>query len=183
MCSEVIHQSVSPQKSKMKEIKISSNDKREVYFKLLPQCESLIKEERELVSLLANFTALLKQTFKSFSWVGFYLIKNGRLILGPFQGKVACSEIEIGKGVCGTSVQKGETIIVENVDEFPGHIACDSDSRSEIVIPIFSNNEIFGVLDIDSYNYLNFDAIDKANLENLCYILSKRISKLENSKV
>lgn len=167
----------------MKEINISSKDKREVYSELLPQCESLIKEERELVSLLANFTAILKQTFDSFSWVGFYLIKNGRLILGPFQGKVACSEIEIGKGVCGTSVQKRETIIVKDVEKFPGHIACDSDSRSEIVIPIFSNNNIFCVLDIDSYNYSNFDSVDKANLENLCYILSERISKLDNNKV
>ncbi|MBU2447151.1 MAG: GAF domain-containing protein [Bacteroidetes bacterium] len=167
----------------MKEIKILSNDKQGIYSELLPQCESLIKEERELVSLLANFTAILKQTFDSFSWVGFYLIKNGRLILGPFQGKVACSVIEIGKGVCGTSVQKGETIIIEDVDEFPGHIACDSGSRSEIVIPIFSNNKIFGVLDIDSYKYSNFDSVDKANLENLCYILSERISKLDNSKV
>lgn len=167
----------------MKEINISSKEKCEVYFDLLPQCESLIKDEHELIPLLANFTAILKQTFKSFSWVGFYLIKNGRLILGPFQGKVACSEIEIGKGVCGTSIQKRETIIVEDVDKFPGHITCDSGSSSEIVIPIFSNNNIFGVLDIDSYNHSNFDSVDKANLENLCYILSERISKLENSKV
>jgi GAF domain-containing protein len=167
----------------VKEIKISSHNKEKAYSELLPQCESLIKDEREIISLLANFTAILKQSCDSFSWVGFYVMKNGRLILGPFQGKAACSEIEIGKGVCGTAVQKQETIIVDDVDKFPGHIACDSGSRSEIVIPIFVKDKIFGILDIDSYNYSNFDRIDKDNLEKLCYILSKRISNLENIKV
>ncbi len=167
----------------MKEIKVSSNSKHEIYSELLLQCKSLIKEEHELISLLSNFSAILKQTFDSFSWVGFYLKKNERLILGPFQGKVACSEIEIGNGVCGTAVQKQETIIVDDVEKFPGHIACDSGSKSEIVVPIIIGGEVFGVLDIDSYDFSNFDTIDKENLEKLCYILSERISKLENVKI
>lgn len=167
----------------MKEIKISSGNKQEIYSEILPQCESLIKGENELISLLSNFTAILKQAFSSFSWVGFYLLKNEKLILGPFQGRVACSQIEIGKGVCGTTVQTRETIIVDDVEKFPGHIACDSGSRSEIVIPIILRGKIFGVLDIDSYNQSNFNLIDKDNLEKLCYILAERISNLEYSKI
>jgi len=167
----------------VKEIKIHSDNKEEIYSELIPLCKSLIEDECELISLLANVTAILMQTFDSFSWVGFYLIKKGQLTLGPFQGKVACSKIEIGKGVCGTAVQVQKTIIVDDVEKFPGHIACDSESKSEIVIPIFVRENIFGVLDIDSYNLSNFNYIDKDNLEKLCYILAERISNLEYSKI
>jgi L-methionine (R)-S-oxide reductase len=159
-------------------INLNQKSKEETYKSLIPICKSLIDDETEWLSLLANFSALLKQTFESFSWVGFYLLKDGRLILGPFQGKVACSLIEIGKGVCGTSFKEKRTIVVEDVEKFPGHIACDENSRSEIVVPIFIENEIIGVLDIDSYNYSNFDQIDQENLETLVSILSSKLKQL-----
>jgi len=159
-------------------INLNQKSKEETYKSLIPICKSLIDDETEWLSLLANFSALLKQTFDSFSWVGFYLLKDGRLILGPFQGKVACSLIEIGKGVCGTSFKEKRTIVVEDVEKFPGHIACDENSRSEIVVPIFIDNEIIGVLDIDSYNYSNFDQIDQENLETLVSILSSKLKQL-----
>jgi len=159
-------------------INLNQKSKEETYKSLIPICKSLIDNETEWLSLLANFSALLKQTFDSFSWVGFYLLKDGRLILGPFQGKVACSLIEIGKGVCGTSFKEKRTIVVEDVEKFPGHIACDENSRSEIVVPIFIDNEIIGVLDIDSYNYSNFDQIDQENLETLVSILSSKLKQL-----
>jgi L-methionine (R)-S-oxide reductase len=159
-------------------INLNQKSKEGTYKSLIPICKSLIDDETEWLSLLANFSALLKQTFESFSWVGFYLLKDGRLILGPFQGKVACSLIEIGKGVCGTSFKEKRTIVVEDVEKFPGHIACDENSRSEIVVPIFIDNEIIGVLDIDSYNYSNFDQIDQENLETLVSILSSKLKQL-----
>jgi len=159
-------------------INLNQKSKEETYKSLIPICKSLIDDETEWLSLLANFSALLKQTFESFSWVGFYLLKDGRLILGPFQGKVACSLIEIGKGVCGTSFKEKRTIVVEDVEKFPSHIACDENSRSEIVVPIFIDNEIIGVLDIDSYNYSNFDQIDQENLETLVSILSSKLKQL-----
>jgi GAF domain-containing protein len=159
-------------------INLNQKSKEETYKSLIPICKSLIDDETEWLSLLANFSALLKQTFESFSWVGFYLLKDGKLILGPFQGKVACSLIEIGKGVCGTSFKEKRTIVVEDVEKFPGHIACDENSRSEIVVPIFIDNEIIGVLDIDSYNYSNFDQIDQENLETLVSILSSKLKQL-----
>ena len=162
----------------MLSINLNQKSKEETYKSLIPICKSLIDNETEWLSLLANFSALLKQTFDSFSWVGFYLLKDGRLILGPFQGKVACSLIEIGKGVCGTSFKEKRTIVVEDVEKFPGHIACDENSRSEIVVPIFIDNEIIGVLDIDSYNYSNFDQIDQENLETLVSILSSKLKQL-----
>lgn len=162
----------------MLSINLNQKSKEETYKSLIPICKSLIDDETEWLSLLANFSALLKQTFESFSWVGFYLLKDGRLILGPFQGKVACSLIEIGKGVCGTSFKEKRTIVVEDVEKFPGHIACDENSRSEIVVPIFIDNEIIGVLDIDSYNYSNFDQIDQENLETLVSILSSKLKQL-----
>ena len=163
----------------MLSINLNQKSKEETYKSLIPICKSLIDDETEWLSLLANFSALLKQTFDSFSWVGFYLLKDGRLILGPFQGKVACSLIEIGKGVCGTSFKEKRTIVVEDVEKFPGHIACDENSRSEIVVPIFIDNEIIGVLDIDSYNYSNFDQIDQENLETLVSILSSKLKQLK----
>lgn len=162
----------------MLKVNLKTESKEETYQSLIPLTQSLVSEEKEWISLLSNFTALLKQSFDSFSWVGFYLLKDGRLILGPFQGKVACSFIEIGKGVCGTSAKERKTIIVEDVDKFPGHIACDEGSRSEIVVPVFIDNELIGVLDIDSYNYSNFDVTDKLYLEKLSSIIAEKLKEL-----
>ncbi len=157
---------------------IKKESKETIYQSLLHLTESLSNDEKEWISLLSNFTALLKQSFETFSWVGFYLLKNSKLILGPFQGKVACSFIELGKGVCGTSAVERKTIIVDDVNKFPGHIACDENSRSEIVVPLFINDQLIGVLDIDSYNYSNFDEVDKLYLEKLTSIITENLSRL-----
>lgn len=147
----------------------------EQYQLLTKQIKSLLRKEDNLITNLSNFTAALKQTFSKISWVGFYLFDGTKLYLGPFQGKVACTEIQIGSGVCGTAAQKKETIIVPNVDKFSGHIACDVESRSEIVVPIFKQGKLFGVLDLDSTDYNSFDDSDKKYLEELVYFLSKEI--------
>lgn len=140
--------------------------KKEKYEQILPQIEALIMDETDLVANLANIAAALKQTL-DFFWVGFYIVKEDELVLGPFQGPIACTRIRKGKGVCGTSWEKGETMIVPNVDEFPGHIACSSDSKSEIVLPAFKNNEVALILDVDSDKLNDFDEIDKMFLEQL----------------
>ncbi|RYU92308.1 GAF domain-containing protein [Mucilaginibacter terrigena] len=137
----------------------ASTDKEEQYRSLIPQIEALLYGETDLVANLANIAAALKEQFKWF-WVGFYLIKQDELVLGPFQGPVACTRIAKGRGVCGTAWQQAETLIVPNVDEFPGHIACSSLSRSEIVLPLFSHGEVIGVLDVDSSELNAFDEID-----------------------
>lgn len=147
----------------------------EQYLLLIKQVKNLLNKNENLISNLANFTAALKQTFSKISWVGFYLYDGEKLYLGPFQGKVACTEIKIGSGVCGTSAQKLETIIVPDVDKFPGHIACDVESRSEIVVPILKDGRLFGVLDLDSTDYNSFNEIDKKYLEELVEYLSKEI--------
>ncbi|MCX8056206.1 MAG: GAF domain-containing protein [Ignavibacteria bacterium] len=162
----------------MLKVNLKSESKEDTYKALIPITKSLVEEEEEWISLLSNFTALLKQSFETFSWVGFYLLKNGKLILGPFQGKVACSFIDIGKGVCGTSAEKRKTIIVEDVNKFPGHIACDENSKSEIVVPLFIDEVLIGVLDIDSYNYSNFDEVDKLYLEKLNSIIAEKLKAL-----
>lgn len=117
------------------------------------------------VSILSNASALIWDALEDLNWCGFYLYRDGRLILGPFQGKIACTEIEMGKGVCGTAAVKGETVLVEDVHQFAGHIACDSASNSEIVIPLFKGGELFGVLDIDSPSLARFSADDRTGLE------------------
>jgi GAF domain-containing protein len=147
----------------------------EQYQLLVMQIKSLLRKEDNLITNLSNFTAALKQTFNKISWVGFYLFDGEKLYLGPFQGKVACTEIKIGSGVCGTSAQKRETVIVEDVDNFPGHIACDVESRSEIVVPIIKDGNLFGVLDLDSTQYGSFNEKDKKYLEELVNFLSKEI--------
>jgi GAF domain-containing protein len=147
----------------------------EQYQLLVKQIKSLLSKEDNLITNLSNFTAALKQTFSKISWVGFYLFDGSKLYLGPFQGKVACTEIQIGNGVCGTSAQKKETVIVPDVDKFPGHIACDVESRSEIVVPIFKKDKLFGVLDLDSTDYNSFNETDKKYLEELVNFLSKEI--------
>lgn len=144
----------------------------ELYENLQKQLEYLLIKEDHLLSNLSNFVAAIKQTFEKVSWVGFYIIENNRLFLGPFQGKIACTNIEIGKGVCGKSAKEKRTIIVPDVNKFEGHIACDSDSRSEIVVPIFNGNEIFAVLDLDSLELNSFNETDKIYLENMCKFLS-----------
>ncbi len=145
------------------------------YEMLIPQVKSLIEPVENLITNLSNFTAVLNDSFDKISWIGFYLFDGKKLYLGPFQGKVACTQIEIGKGVCGTAAQKMQTIIVPDVFKFPGHIFCDSDSKSEIVVPLIKNDKLLGVLDIDSYDYNSFDEIDKKYLEELCDYLATKI--------
>lgn len=141
--------------------------KEEKYKTLIPQIEALISGETDLVANLANTVAALRETF-NFFWVGFYLVKNNELVLGPFQGPIACTRIGLGKGVCGTSWKEKKTIVVPNVDEFPGHIACSSASKSEIVVPVFNKqNEVVMVLDVDSDQLNSFDSIDQYFLEQL----------------
>lgn len=147
------------------------------YDEIVKQIKGLLNKNENLISNLSNFTAALKQTFDKISWVGFYLFDNKKLYLGPFQGNVACTFIELGRGVCGTSAKNRETIIVPDVNKFPGHIFCDPDSKSEIVVPILKDNELFGVLDIDSASYNSFNEIDKKYLEELCEFLSSEIIK------
>lgn len=147
----------------------------EQYILLIKQIKSLLNKNDHLITNLANLAAALKQTFSKISWVGFYLFDGVKLYLGPFQGKIACTEIKIGSGVCGTVAQKRETIIVYDVDKFPGHIACDVESKSEIVIPIFKDDKLFGVLDLDSTEYGSFNETDKIFLEELTDYLSKEI--------
>lgn len=126
--------------------------------------KTYFQDTKHEISLLSNASALLNSYLEDISWVGFYLLKNNELILGPFQGRIACTNIEIGKGVCGTAIQKLETQIVENVHNFNGHIACDSRSNSEIVIPMFVNNKPYGVLDIDSTSFSRFTKVDEKEL-------------------
>ncbi|MBK8553091.1 MAG: GAF domain-containing protein [Ignavibacteria bacterium] len=144
--------------------------KEEKYKSLLPQINSLISGEKNFITNLANITSALKYSMDDFLWVGFYLKDpdtNTELVLGPFQGRVACTRIPFGKGVCGASAQRKETIIVEDVDEFPGHIVCDSLSKSEIVVPVLKGGQSVAVLDIDSEVLNNFDMTDKKYLEEL----------------
>ena len=153
------------------ELKISNGNKEERYQTLVPQIAALIHGETDVTANLANASAALKETF-GFFWVGFYLVKNDELVLGPFQGSVACTRIQKGKGVCGTSWLKNETIIVPDVDAFPGHIACSSLSKSEIVVPITKNGSVVGVLDVDSDSYNSFDHIDEIYLQKICQSLT-----------
>ena len=148
----------------------------EKYKLLIKQLRELLNRNDHELSNLSNLTSALNQTFNKISWVGFYIYDKEKLYLGPFQGKVACTIIEIGNGVCGTAAEKKETIIVPDVDKFPGHIACDSDSRSEIVLPIINKDgELFGVLDLDSSEYNSFNETDKIYLEEICKLLVEEI--------
>ena len=157
-------------------IVINSNRSTEEKYRLLiKQLKILLNKKDNFLSNLSNLAAALKQSFDKISWVGFYLSDGNKLYLGPFQGHVACAEIELGKGVCGTSAEKRESIIVPDVDKFPGHIVCDTGSRSEVVIPVIKNDELFGVLDIDSYKYDSFNETDRKYLEEICTFLSKEI--------
>jgi L-methionine (R)-S-oxide reductase len=144
--------------------------KKDKYESLIPQIVSLISDETSLVANLANITAALKQSFEIFSWVGFYFIDEehqDELVLGPFQGKTACTRLKERKGVCWESIKQQKTLIVDDVHEFPGHIACDTGSNSEIVVPIMLDGMVSGVLDIDSYKFASFDETDREYLEKL----------------
>lgn len=150
---------------------ISGATKEEKYQSLLPQIKALIEGEHDLIANMANTCAALKFGL-DFFWVGFYLVKDKQLVLGPFQGPVACTRINLGKGVCGTSWKNNEVIIVDDVDQFPGHIACSSLSKSEIVLPIYnSKNEIVGVLDVDSETYNTFDKTDELYLKQILALI------------
>ena len=145
---------------------IKGNNKKELYENLLPQIKALVEGENDEIANMANISACLKDTF-NFWWVGFYRVIDEELVLGPFQGPLACTRIRKGKGVCGTAWQSSKTIIVPDVDKFPGHIACSSLTRSEIVVPIYKNGVVTAVIDIDSEKPDNFDEVDKEYLEQL----------------
>lgn len=149
---------------------INVGDKEEKYRELLPQIHALVSTETDMVANLANISAALKQTF-GFFWVGFYLVKDDELVLGPFQGPIACTRIRLGRGVCGTAWKEARTLIVPDVEQFPGHIACSSDSKSEIVVPVKKQDVVIGVLDIDSDTLDSFDDVDARYLEEICTYL------------
>jgi len=148
----------------------SSHAKNELYASLVSQLRGLLEGERDFTANAANFASLIFHSVPELNWAGFYLHKNDELILGPFQGKPACVRIEIGKGVCGAAAQQRQTILVGNVHEFPGHIACDSESNSEIVIPLINNEQLIGVLDLDSPVFGRFDDDDASGLNELAQI-------------
>ncbi len=145
-------------------------NKAEKYQLLLPQIEALVAGETDIIAKMANVAAALHETF-GFWWTGFYRVVNDELVLGPFQGPIACTRIRYGRGVCGTSWQQEETIVVPNVHEFPGHIACSSASNSEIVVPLIRDDSVIAVLDIDSTEFGAFDEMDKAYLEQIVRLL------------
>jgi len=150
---------------------ITKGTKEEQYESLLPQIKALLEGEPDLIANLANITGALKEQF-NWLWVGFYLVKDDELVLGPFQGPVACTRIKKGKGVCGASWAKAQTLIVPDVEKFPGHIACSSLSRSEIVVPIIRNNKVVGVLDVDSIELDQYDNIDQNYLEQITELIN-----------
>ena len=152
-----------------------SADRRTIYNEITPQIAALVEGERDVTANLANIAAVLKEAF-GFFWVGFYLAKDGQLVLGPFQGPLACTRIDLDKGVCGHAYMTKQTVTVPDVDEFPGHIACASASRSEIVVPFFGNDgEVYGVLDVDSSRLADFDEIDRRGLERIIKIVESFI--------
>lgn len=152
------------------DLTISAGTKEEQYQTLVPQVNALLEGEPDLIANMANMAAALKEQF-NWLWIGFYLVKGDELVLGPFQGPVACTRIRKGRGVCGTSWQKKETLIVDDVEKFPGHIACSSLSRSEIVVPVMKEGEVFAILDADSAELNQFDETDKKYLEELVGLL------------
>ena len=150
-----------------------TSDRATRYHALIPQIQALLQDEDDLIASLANTAAGLFQGLNVL-WAGFYLVKHGGLVLGPFQGPIACTRIKLGDGVCGQSWAQRKTIIVDDVDDFPGHIACSAASKSEIVVPIIKQNQVVGVLDIDSIQPKNFSDIDRVALEHLSRIVSTK---------
>lgn len=158
------------------DLQIAEGSKEEKYQSLIPQIEGLVDGETDVTANLANICAALKSTFHFF-WVGFYQVKEDQLVLGPFQGPVACTRIRYGKGVCGTAWKEAVTQLVPDVDAFPGHIACSSLSRSEIVVPVMVDDKVWGVLDVDSEELAFFDETDKKYLEHLCDEIVAKVTK------
>ena len=152
-------------------VKEVTGSKAEIYDELLRQTRGLIDGERDLIANSANVASLIWQIVPDLNWAGFYLMKGGELVLGPFQGKPACVRIAVGKGVCGTAVARRETVLVEDVHAFPGHIACDSASNSELVVPLIKDGRVHGVLDLDSPLFSRFDAEDRRAFEALVDLL------------
>jgi GAF domain-containing protein len=150
--------------------------KRDLYEQLAAQLSSLLAGERDLIANAANFSSLIFHSLPDLNWAGFYFEKDGELVLGPFQGKPACVRIKVGQGVCGAGAAKCETVIVPNVHEFPGHIACDGDSNSEIVVPLMKDARLIGVLDLDSPSRARFDQNDARGLEGLVRILLSSVA-------
>ena len=146
---------------------IPTTDKSDLYAELVSQARGLLHDEHDLVANAANFSALLYHALPDVNWVGFYFIRDGELLVGPFQGKPACVRIAMGKGVCGTAAAKRESIVVPDVTKFPGHIFCDGDSQSEVVVPLIKAGKLLGVLDVDSPKLARFDDVDRAGLEKL----------------
>ena len=153
------------------DLSIITGSPEDQYISLMPQIKGLLEGEPDLVANMANVAAALKEQFNWF-WVGFYVVKNSELVLGPFQGPVACTRIRKGRGVCGTSWQKAETIIVPDVEKFPGHIACSSLSKSEIVVPIIRDGEVVAILDVDSDELNHFDTVDQKYLEQIVELVN-----------
>jgi len=153
------------------DLKVTNGTKAEQYISLIPQIKGLIDGEPDLIANLANIAGALKEQFNWF-WVGFYLVKEDQLVLGPFQGPIACTRIRKGKGVCGASWEQAQTLIVPDVEAFPGHIACSSLSRSEIVVPIIRDGVVKGVLDVDSEHLAQFDETDQLYLEQIVALIS-----------
>lgn len=152
-------------------LELSASDKAGRYRELLPQLVSLVDGEPDLIANLANITAALRECVPVASWVGFYIRRGDELVLGPFQGKLACVRIALGRGVCGTAAAEKRTVIVPDVDKFPGHIACDAGSRSEIVVPIVKQGTVVAVLDLDSYELAAFDEVDAAGLQPIAELV------------
>ncbi|MBS1496679.1 MAG: GAF domain-containing protein [Bacteroidetes bacterium] len=152
------------------DLEIFSGTKQEQYEHLIPQLKALLDGEPDLIANMANTAAALKEQF-NWLWIGFYLVKNEELVLGPFQGPVACTRIKKGRGVCGTAWANKKTLLVDDVTKFPGHISCNSTSRSEIVIPIYKNEEVFAVFDADSTEIKEFDETDKKYLEEIVWMV------------
>lgn len=157
-----------------------SAEKNDKYNLLLKQVQGLLNPSDPVLTNICNFIAAINETFPIISWIGFYFIKDNILYLGPFQGKTACTKIKMGKGVCGTAAIELKTQVVENVQKFPGHIACDAESNSEIVIPLLNEGKVYGVLDLDSKEFSAFDNIDREWLEKIC---SELTNKIDLSKV
>ena len=155
---------------------MTTTSKRELYDQLAAQLSSLLAGERDLISNAANFSSLIFHSLPDLNWAGFYFAKDDELVLGPFQGQPACVRIKIGQGVCGAGAAKCDTMVVSNVHEFPGHIACDSASNSEIVVPLMKDGRMIGVLDLDSPKLSRFDREDAAGLEQLVKILLSSVT-------
>ena len=152
------------------DLSVVQGTKEEQYQSVIPQIKALIEGEPDLIANLANIVAALKEQF-GWLWTGFYLVKENQLVLAPFQGPVACTRIKKGKGVCGTSWEKAQTLVVPDVEKFPGHIACSSKSQSEIVVPVIRDSKVMGVLDVDSENLNEFDETDKKYLEEIVSLI------------